>query len=190
MLLNVLQVYARSGSPLTAVPTTSNQLPAVGTTRPSLSYVPPVVQTGANSGLFQKRHGQRLPHATAVRGISRVQSMPAHNSQQYLTNVSFLIFEFLSVFGSKFQFYWGKSATRKRLLAHISQRRIDSFKIFRNSQCFYTFLGGAFHALFNGFFNKAFAVISWYTISCLCETATSLRACRLAGNFTFLLYVQ
>uniref|UniRef100_A0A915PQJ6 FERM domain-containing protein n=1 Tax=Setaria digitata TaxID=48799 RepID=A0A915PQJ6_9BILA len=80
------QVYARSGSPLTSVPTTSCQFPLVGSSsssRPSASFTPPVVHTGSNNGLFQKRHGQRLPYTNAVCGISRVQSMPAHNSQQY-----------------------------------------------------------------------------------------------------------
>ncbi|VDM96846.1 unnamed protein product [Thelazia callipaeda] len=42
---------------------------------------PPTVQA---NGLFQKRYGQRLQHSSAARGISRVQSMPAHNAQHYL----------------------------------------------------------------------------------------------------------
>ncbi|KAK6108619.1 FERM C-terminal PH-like domain family protein [Brugia pahangi] len=78
------QMYTRSGSPLASMPTTSYQLPTIGSSpRPSPSYTPPIMRTGASGGLFQKRHGQRVPHSTAVRGISRVQSMPAHNSQHY-----------------------------------------------------------------------------------------------------------
>ncbi|EJD75820.1 CBR-FRM-7 protein [Loa loa] len=79
------QMYTRSGSPLTSTPTTSYQLPLMGSSaRPSPSYTPPIIRTGASGGLFQKRHGQRVPHVTAVRGISRVQSMPTHNSQYYV----------------------------------------------------------------------------------------------------------
>ncbi|EJW84207.1 hypothetical protein WUBG_04882, partial [Wuchereria bancrofti] len=86
------QMYTRSGSPLASMPTTSYQLPAVGSSpRPSPSYTPPIIRTGASSGLFQKRHGQRVPYATAVRGISRVQSMPAHNSQHYVDDDEFAI---------------------------------------------------------------------------------------------------
>uniref|UniRef100_A0A0R3RR49 FERM domain-containing protein n=1 Tax=Elaeophora elaphi TaxID=1147741 RepID=A0A0R3RR49_9BILA len=77
---------ASSGSPLTSVPTTSYQLPLMGSSsRPSPSYTPPIIRTGASGGgLFQKRHGQRAAHGTAVRGINRVQSMPAHNSQHFV----------------------------------------------------------------------------------------------------------
>ncbi|OZC07932.1 hypothetical protein X798_05039 [Onchocerca flexuosa] len=79
------QICARSGSPLTSVPTTSYQLPLAGSSsRPSPSCTPPIIRTGVNGGLFQKRHGQRPPYFTAVRGINRVQSMPAHNSQHYI----------------------------------------------------------------------------------------------------------
>lgn len=72
------------------MPTTSYQLPLVGSSsRPSPPYTPPIIRTGASGGLFQKRNGQRVPHSTAVRGISRVQSMPAHNSHHYVDDVSF-----------------------------------------------------------------------------------------------------
>ncbi|CAG9536080.1 unnamed protein product [Cercopithifilaria johnstoni] len=81
------QMYTRSGSPLTSMPTTSHQLPLVGSpSRPSSSYTPSLIRTGVTGGLFQKRHGQRILHGTAVRGINRVQSMPAHNSQHYVDN--------------------------------------------------------------------------------------------------------
>ncbi|VDM93924.1 unnamed protein product [Onchocerca ochengi] len=52
--------------------------------RPSPSRTPPSIHIGVSRGLFQKRHGQRPPYSTAVRGIGRVQSMPAHNSQHYI----------------------------------------------------------------------------------------------------------
>ncbi|KAL3985884.1 FERM C-terminal PH-like domain family protein [Acanthocheilonema viteae] len=79
------QMYTRSGSPLASMPTTSYQLPIAGSSsRPSPSYTPPIIRAGASGGLFQKRHEQRVPHGIAVRGINRVQSMPAHNSQHYV----------------------------------------------------------------------------------------------------------
>ncbi|KAM3716946.1 FERM domain-containing protein [Dirofilaria immitis] len=79
------QICTRSESPLMSIPTTSYQLPLTGSSsRPSSSCTPPIVRTGANGGLFQKRYGQRLPYTSTVRGISRVQSMPAHNSRHYI----------------------------------------------------------------------------------------------------------
>lgn len=87
-------MYTRSGSPLTSLPTTSYQLPLVGSSaRPSSSCTPPVTRIGASGGLFQKRHGQRVPRVTAVRGIGRVQSMPTHNSQHLVDDVSFFAFQ-------------------------------------------------------------------------------------------------
>lgn len=81
-------MYTRSGSPLASVPTTSCQLPLVGSSsHPSPSYTPPIMRTGASGGLFQKRHGQRVSHSSAVRGINRVQSMPAHNSQHDVSSL-------------------------------------------------------------------------------------------------------
>ncbi|VDN20641.1 unnamed protein product [Gongylonema pulchrum] len=78
------KAYTRSGSPLMSSPTTSYQVPIAGPSRLSPPY--PIPQSGTNGCLYQKRYGQRLPHASAVRAISRVQSMPAHNSQQYLVD--------------------------------------------------------------------------------------------------------
>ncbi|MCP9264650.1 FERM central domain protein [Dirofilaria immitis] len=84
------QICTRSESPLMSIPTTSYQLPLTGSSsRPSSSCTPPIVRTGANGGLFQKRYGQRLPYTSTVRGISRVQSMPAHNSRHYIDDVGF-----------------------------------------------------------------------------------------------------
>lgn len=89
-------MYTRSESPLTSIPTTSYQLTSMGSSlRPSSSYTPPMY-TGISGGLFQKRHGQCVPHGTAVRGINRVQSMPAHNSQHHVGDVSFSAFLIMS----------------------------------------------------------------------------------------------